>query len=40
MAHKTKTQKYSVDTACQNVPYLLLWLNPRLEKDAISADPI
>ena len=38
-AHKNKTQKYPVDTTCQNVSHLLLRLKFRLEKDAISAGP-
>ena len=37
MAHKNKTQKYPVNTTCQNVLCLLRPLKPRLEKDAISA---
>ena len=32
-------QKYLVDTTCQNVSCLLLWLKSWLEKDAILASP-
>ena len=37
MVHKNKMWKYPVNTACQNVSCLLLWLKSRLEKDVISA---
>ena len=37
LAYKKKTQKYPVDTVCQNESYLLLELKPQLEKEAISA---
>ena len=39
MAHKSKLQKYPVDTTCQNVSCLLLWLKPRLEKGAVPGGP-
>ena len=29
-------QKYPIDTTCQHVPYLLLWLKSLLEKGATS----
>ena len=32
-------QKYPIDTTCQNVPCLLLWLKSLLEKGATSASP-
>ena len=32
MADKNKKLKYFIDTACQNVPCLLLWLNPCWKK--------
>ena len=39
MTYKNKTQKYPVNTRCQNVSCLLLWRKSQLEKDVISADP-
>ena len=39
MVHKNKKLKYPVNTRCQNVSCLLLWLKSQLEKDAISASP-
>ena len=39
ISHKNKTQKYPVDTTCQNVSCLLLRLKSHLEKDTISAGP-
>ena len=35
MAYKNKTKKYPVDTTCQNVSCLLLWLKSWLKKDEI-----
>ena len=32
MAHKTKTQKYPVDTTCQDVSCLLLWFKSLWKK--------
>ena len=39
MVQKNKTQKYPVDTTCQNESCLLRRLKSRPEKDTISAGP-
>ena len=38
MTHKDETQKYLVDTTCQNVSCLLFCLKSRRKRDAISAN--